>query len=104
MNKDELKAKVCAAIDDYKDKIAAIADSIADEPELGFKEVKTSAKVAAFMRELGIDHTVKLAATSIQLLWIRKYLTQIARQNATAAKSGRYFLFHDFRRSFAGIE
>ena len=41
MNKDELKAKVCAAIDDYKDKIAAIADSIADEPELGFKEVKT---------------------------------------------------------------
>ena len=39
MNKDELKAKVCAAIDDYKDKIAAIADSIADEPELGFKDV-----------------------------------------------------------------
>ena len=55
MNKDELKAKVCAAIDDYKDKIAAIADSIADEPELGFKEVKTSAKVAAFMRELVLN-------------------------------------------------
>lgn len=66
MNKDKLKAKVCAAIDDYKDKIAAIADSIADEPELGFKEVKTSAKVAAFMRELGIEPQTGLAITGVK--------------------------------------
>ena len=45
MDKDLLKAKVCAAIDDSAAEIEALANSIADEPELGFKEVKTSAKV-----------------------------------------------------------
>ena len=53
MDKDLLKAKVCAAIDDSAAEIEALANSIADEPELGFKEVKTSAKVAEFMRNLG---------------------------------------------------
>ena len=50
MDKDLLKAKVCAAIDDSAAEIEALANSIADEPELGFKEIKTSAKVAEFMR------------------------------------------------------
>ena len=47
MNKQELKDRVCRAIVEHRAEIEAIADSIFDEPELGFKEVKTSAKVKA---------------------------------------------------------
>ena len=55
MTKEILKEKACAAIDAYADKIKAICASINDEPELGFKEVKTAAKVAEFMRDLGLE-------------------------------------------------
>lgn len=41
MTKEILKEKACAAIDAYADKIKAICAGINDEPELGFKEVKT---------------------------------------------------------------
>ena len=43
MTKEILKEKACAAIDAYADKIKAICASIYDEPELGFKVVKTAA-------------------------------------------------------------
>ena len=55
MTKEILKEKACAAIDAYADKIKAICAGINDEPELGFKEVKTAAKVAEFMRDLGLE-------------------------------------------------
>ena len=38
MDKELLKQQVCAAIDASAAQIKAIADCIADEPELGFKE------------------------------------------------------------------
>ena len=66
MDKDLLKAKVCAAIDDSAAEIEALANSIADEPELGFKEVKTSAKVAEFMRNLGLDPQMRLAINGVK--------------------------------------
>ena len=66
MDKDLLKAKVCAAIDDSAAEIEALANSIADEPELGFKEVKTSAKVAEFMRNLGLDPQMGLAINGVK--------------------------------------
>ena len=54
MTKEELKAALCAAIEKRLDDIRAIGMSIAEEPELGYKEVKTSAKVQeAFDRYLG---------------------------------------------------
>ena len=66
MDKDLLKAKVCAAIDDSAAEIEALANSIADEPELGFKEIKTSAKVAEFMRNLGLDPQMGLAINGVK--------------------------------------
>ena len=66
MNKELLKQQVCAAIDASAAKIKAIADGIADEPELGFKEVKTSAKVAEFMRELGLEVQTGLAINGVK--------------------------------------
>jgi len=66
VDKDLLKAKVCAAIDNSAAEIEALANSIADEPELGFKEVKTSAKVAEFMRNLGLDPQMGLAINGVK--------------------------------------
>ena len=66
MDKDLLKAKVCAAIDDSAAEIEALANSIADEPELGFKEVKTSAKVVDFFRALGLEPQTGFAINGVK--------------------------------------
>ena len=66
MDKDLLKAKVCAAIDDSAAEIEALANSIADEPELGFKEVKTSAKVVEFFRALGLEPQTGFAINGVK--------------------------------------
>lgn len=66
MEKELLKQRVCAAIDAHADKIKAICASINDEPELGFKEAKTSAKVAEFMRELGLEPQTGLAINGVK--------------------------------------
>ena len=66
MEKEILKQKVCAAIDAHAEKIRAICDSINDEPELGFKEVKTAAKVAEFMRSLGLSPQTGLAINGVK--------------------------------------
>lgn len=66
MDKELLKQKVCATIDAYADKIEEISNSIGDEPELGFKEVKTAAKVADFMRDLGLDPQTGLAINGVK--------------------------------------
>ena len=49
-----MKAKVCAAIDAWAAKVEALAQDIEREPELGFKETKTAAKVTAFLQQLGL--------------------------------------------------
>lgn len=66
MEKEMLKKKVCEAIDASAGQIRAIAESIAGEPELGFKETKTSAKVADFMRGLGIEPKTGLAINGVK--------------------------------------
>ena len=50
----------------YADKIEEISNSIGDEPELGFKEVKTAAMVADFMRDLGLDPQTGLAINGVK--------------------------------------
>ena len=50
VSKQELKQRAIAAIDKNRDKIIALGDSIFSEPELGYKEVKTSAKLKAGWR------------------------------------------------------
>lgn len=67
MDKELLKQRIAAAIDDNAAKIKDIADRIYAEPELGFKEVKTAAKVAAFMREeLGLEPQTGLAINGVK--------------------------------------
>ncbi len=82
MKKEVLKAKVCAAIDAYADKIQELANDIAREPELGFKEVKTAAKVAAYMRDLGLEPETGLAINGV------KARAKGAKEGPTAAVLG----------------
>lgn len=66
MTKDELKKQVCQAIEKRAGEIKAIGDSIFAEPELGYKEHNTSAKVQAKMTELGIPFTTGHAITGVK--------------------------------------
>ena len=57
MTKEELKKAVCEAIEKRFDDIKAFGESIFAEPELGYKEYKTSAKVKEAFDKLGISYT-----------------------------------------------
>lgn len=64
MNKDQLKQAAIKAIDEYKDKLFSIRESIYREPEYGYKEIETTKKVSAFLREeLGLNVTEQIAVT-----------------------------------------
>ena len=66
MTKEELKQRVCDAIIDAQPRLREIAESIMDEPELGYKEVKTSKKVRDMFDELGIPYTSNHALTGVK--------------------------------------
>lgn len=66
MNKETLKKKVNEAIAAHQDEIMELANSIAAEPELGFKEHKTSAKIAASFKKHGIDYTPQQGITGVK--------------------------------------
>ena len=64
-SKEQLKKEACEAIDARLDEIIAFADSVASEPELGFKEVKTSGKFAALLESLGREPRRNVAITGV---------------------------------------
>lgn len=66
MTKEELKAALCAAIEKRLEDIRAIGMSIAEEPELGYKEVKTSAKVQEAFDCLGIAYETGFGVTGVK--------------------------------------
>ncbi len=66
MTKAELKARINAAIDARRDKIIEIADTIRQEPELGFKEYKTAELIKKEFTSLGLTYTDKLAITGVK--------------------------------------
>ena len=66
MTKEELKATLCAAIEKRLEDIRAIGLSIAEEPELGYKEVKTSAKVQEAFDRLGIAYETGFGVTGVK--------------------------------------
>lgn len=66
MTKEELKQKVCQAIEAKKEQIIALGESIYREPELGFKETKTAAKVEDIFRTLGVAYEKELALTGVK--------------------------------------
>jgi amidohydrolase len=63
---DGLKDQVTAAIQANRDAIFAVGDAIYADPELGFKEVHTAARVQAYFDQLGIAYRSGLAITGIK--------------------------------------
>lgn len=66
MEKQALKQAACGAIDAERDRIVALGEQIMAEPELGFKEEKTAARVAARLDELGLEFQTGLALTGVR--------------------------------------
>lgn len=66
MNIQELKTKVCSTIDEHAQKLLDLAMAIEKHPELGYKEVKTAALVAGFLKDLNFNCREGLAVTGIK--------------------------------------
>jgi len=66
MHKQELKDRARAAIREQAAAITAIAESILQEPELGYKEQKTSAKIQQFFQQYNIPFTTGHAITGVK--------------------------------------
>ena len=66
MTKDELKQQICQAIEKRSEDIKTFAQSIFDEPELGYKEVKTSEKIQKAFDDLSIPYTKNWGITGIK--------------------------------------
>jgi len=65
MDKQTLKKMVCDAIDNNRDRIIALGESIFNEPELGYKEFKTAQKVKDVLDELGYAYKDQQAVTGV---------------------------------------
>lgn len=65
MDKDRLKKAACAAIDSRRGEIVAVAERMRGHPELGYKEVRTSAMVKEVLESLGLPVRTGLAVTGV---------------------------------------
>ena len=63
---DDLKTRVCAAIDARRDTIEGIAREILASPETGYREEKTAKIVARAFRDLGLEPREGLAMTGVR--------------------------------------
>ena len=66
MNKNEIKSLLLAEIDKNRDKIIAIGEEILKNPEMGYKEYKTSAIVEKELAKIGIKAETGLAVTGVK--------------------------------------
>jgi amidohydrolase len=66
MDREALKKQVCAAIDQRRERIVALGEAIMDDPELGFKEVRTARRVAEVFAELQLPFEEGLALTGVK--------------------------------------
>ncbi len=66
MDKEHLKAAVCQAIDERARQITDIKLDIWANPELGYKEFRTSEKVAEVLANLGLPHRTELGITGVR--------------------------------------
>ena len=65
-SKEELKKRVCDAIDKRAEELYKIGDAILRQPELGFKESKTAALVEEEFRSLELSCQTGLAITGVK--------------------------------------
>jgi amidohydrolase len=63
MTAADLKASACRAIDAHAAELERLARDIFDQPELGFKEQRTAARVHEWFDRLGLKHQDGLALT-----------------------------------------
>ena len=66
MTKEELKARVCAAIDRESDRIIEIGRKIFENPEMGYREFKTAELVKTEFDRLNIPYRDRLAVTGVK--------------------------------------
>jgi len=60
------KQRVCEAIEARRERIVALGREILAHPEVGFKETRTAALVAATLREMGLEPQEGLALTGVK--------------------------------------
>ncbi len=65
-SREELKRRASEAIDSRADELVGVARTILENPEPGFREVKTSRLVAGKFAELGIPARVGLGVTGVR--------------------------------------
>ncbi|MCL1993279.1 MAG: amidohydrolase [Spirochaetes bacterium] len=65
LSKDQLKEMAAKAIDEKRQAIIDLGDSIFNEPELGYKEYKTQAKVKKVFDDLKIPYKDNVALTGV---------------------------------------
>jgi amidohydrolase len=68
MNHQDLKAKVCDAIDRNRDRIITLGNAIRDTPELGYREQRSAATVTQLFSSFDIPYTSGLALTGVKAL------------------------------------
>ena len=66
MTRDELKQRISETIERHADQIVAVGEAIRRHPELGFKELRTSALVEEKLRQLGLPVRTGLAITGVR--------------------------------------
>ena len=64
--RDDVKRKVCEAIDRQSERIIGIGETIRRNPEMGFKEVKTARLVEETLKDLGLSPRAGLALTGVR--------------------------------------
>ena len=65
---DEWKKKICEEAERLRPQLIELAHSIHDEPEIGFQEFKSSAKICDFLEKQGfaLDHLSRRLADGVQ--------------------------------------
>lgn len=66
MNKDLLKKEICNAIDEHREELYQIGQSIYCNPELGFKEYETSKLVRKIFDKIGLEYEKDLVFTGVK--------------------------------------
>lgn len=66
MDRDSIKKSLCSAIDAWAERAITLAMDIEREPELGFKEHRTSKKVSDFFQTIGLNQQRGLAITGVK--------------------------------------
>ncbi len=68
MGISDLKTSVCETIDQSRDQIIGLGESIMDDPELGFKEFQTSNRVKEQFEALGLLPEQGMAITGVKAI------------------------------------